>query len=412
MAFWTIDNGRGMLPLLCVELDVTNPPTNPTRVWTDITPDVRSLTYTRGGRQDELQRNQPGTLTAVLNSRQSKYDPTNASGIGIQRTQWIRVRAQWNGVTYARWQGLIETISQSWPQAGKALPVVTLTASDAMKVLNLFDLKGQTFLAQSTDARLSAICALAGLTASIDDAGQSTLIPVSTALPKQSYADQHLQQVEQTENGLIFAGPDGAIHFQSRHYRTLFSQTPKAVIGDTPGAILYRDSATVESDDAYLVNFVTVTPTNSDGSLGSDQVASDATSETNHFQRSSTTIDRTILVSSSSEALACAQWLLARYKEPSQRIPAVQAIGSQLGRRTPNLWPILLGANNSDRFTFERSAPNVITQDSFVEKIIDTIVPNTSWDVSIQLSPADTALFWLAQVPGFGEAGVHTYGSY
>lgn len=413
MAFWTIDSGRGILPQLCVEIDVTNSPTNPTRVWTDVTRDVRSLTHTRAGRQDELQLTQPGTLTIKLGSKNAKYDPTNPSGIGIRRSQWIRVRAQWNGVTYARWQGILGTISQAWPQAGRVDPVVSIPASDAMKVLTLFDLKGQTFAAQSTDARVSAICALAGLTATIDDAGQSTLIPVSTALPKKSYADQHLQQVEQTENGLIFAGPDGAIHFQSRHYRTLYSQTPKATIGDTPGAILYRDSATVDSDDAYLVNFVTVTPTNSDGSLGADEVVSDPTSITDHFQRSNSTIDRAILVSSASEALACAQFLLGKYKEPSPRVPSVEMIGSQIGRRVPDLWPAVLGANNSDRFTFRRSATgNAIVQDCFVEKITETIVPNTSWDITLQLSPADASLYWLAGTAGYSEAGLTTIGSY
>jgi hypothetical protein len=413
MAFWAIDGGRGILPQLCVEIDVTNPPTNPTRVWTDITPDVRSLTHTRAGKQDELQLTQPGTLTIKLGSKNAKYDPTNASGIGIRRSQWIRVRAQWDGVVYPRWQGILGNIGQAWPQAGRVDSVVTIPASDAMKVLTLFDLKGQTFIAQSTDARLSAICALAGLTATIEDAGASMLIPVTTALPKQSYADQHLQQVEQTENGLIFAGPDGTIHFQSRHFRTLYSQSAKAVIGDTAGSILYRDSATLDSDDVYLVNFVTVTPTNVDGSLGSDEVASDATSMTDHFQRSNTTIDRTILVSSPIEALACAQFLLGRYKEPSPRVPAVELIGSQLGRRAPYIWPALLGANNSDRFTFKRSAPgNAITQDSFVEKISETIVPQTSWDVTFQLSPADAAIFWQAGFAGYSEAGLTTIGSY
>lgn len=412
MAFWSIDGGRGILPQLCVELDVTNPPTNPTRVWTDITPDLRSLTFSRAGRMDELQQTQPGSLTATVGSPNAKYDPTNPSGIGIRRTQWIRVRAQWNGVAYARWQGVIETISQQWPQAGKVTSVVTITAKDAMKVLTLFDLKGQTFSGQATNARFSAVCALAGLTAVVEDSGASTLVPVSTAMPKQSYADQHLQQVELSENGLIFAGADGAMHFQSRHFRTLYSQTAKATIGDTPGTILYRDSATVDSDDAYLVNFVTVTPTNADGSPGADQVASDATSETNHFQRSSSTVDRTILVSDTGEVLNCAQWLVERYREPSPRIPAVQAIGSQIGRLTPSLWPALLGANNSDRFTFERSADNPISQDCFVEQISETVVPNTSWDVTLQLSPADSAFGWIlgdATYSVLGESTILTY---
>lgn len=408
-----IDGGRNILPELLVELDVTNQPTNPTRVWTDVTGYVRQLTFTRAGRQDELQRTQPGTLTMVVGSPSAIFDPTNPSGIGIRRTQWLRVSAQWNGVTYARWQGLIRNISQSWPQAGKVTSAVTITATDAMLVLSLYDLVGQTFVEQTSDARVSTVCGLAGLAVTIDDAAQSTLVPVTTALAAQSYADQHLQQVELTENGLIFAGPDGSIHFQSRHYRTLYSETAKAVIGDTPGAIFYRDSATVDSDDQYLVNLVTVTPTNDDGSLGTPEIASDATSEANHFQRSSSTVDHTILVSDAGEALACAQWLLARYKEPSPRIPAVELIGSQLGRRAQYLWPVVLGANNSDRFIFERSAAgNTIQQDCFVEKITETVVPNTSWDITFQLSPADTSLFWLAQTDGYGEAQVHTIASY
>ena len=398
--------GVQILPLISVELDVTNAPTNPTRVWTDIAPDVRSLSFSRAGRQDELQRTQPGALTMTLGSKNAKYDPTNPSGIGIARTQWVRVQAQWAGVTYARWQGLIRTISQSWPQAGKVPSVVTVQATDAMMLLALYDLKGQTFPAQTTDERLSAICSLVGVTATLDDTGASTLIPQSTPFAKQSYADQHLQQVEQTENGLIFAGPDGAIHFQSRHYRLLNAQTSKATIGDTANTVSYRDSATVDADDQYLVNFVTVTPTNADGSLGADQIASDQTSETSHFSRSSPTIDRTILVSDPSETLACAQFLVEKYKEPSPRIPAAELIGAQIGRLAPSLWPKVLGANNSDRFTFQRSASgNTISQDCFIEKITERIVPGTSWDITFQLSPADAAFGWILGDPVYGLLG-------
>lgn len=417
-AFLIIDpdstgQSRGILPHLKIELDVTNEPTNPTRVWTDITSDVRGLRSQRSGRIDELQRTQPGKKTLTVKSANAKYDPTNPSGIGIRRTQWIRYRARWGVTDYDRWQGVVTSISQAWPQAGTVTSVVTITAYDAMKPLTLYDLQGATFPAETSDARVTAICTLAGIPVTIDDPGASTLVPISTALPKQSYADQHLQQVELTENGLIFAGPDGAIHFQSRHYRTLHSQTAKATIGDTPGTVLYRDSATVESDDNYLVNLVTVTPTNADGSLGTPEVASDPTSETDHFSRSSSQIDRTILVSDPSEALACAQFLVGRYKEPSPRIPSADLIGSQISRRAPSLWAAILGANNSDRFTFQRSAAgNTITEDCFVEQITETIVPNTSWDINFQLSPADTATYWLAQTAGFGEAQVHTIASY
>jgi len=405
VAFWTIDAGRGIFPQLCVELDFQSVPTSPTRFWTDVTNDVRALTYTRGGRTDELQRNQPGTLRAVFASKNGKYNFAPFTGWQPRRGMWIRVRAQWNGVVYARWQGIVETIELSWPQAGLD-SIATFTASDAMKALNLFDLQGQTFTAQTGDQRLSAICTLAGLTATIADTGISTLVPVSTPLPNQSYADQHLQQVEQSENGFIFAGPDGTIVFQSRHYRTLFSHTPIGVVGDTGGTIPYRDSVVLQLDDAYLVNKVTVTPTNADGSLGTPVTVTDHVSSVQYFARNTTVVDRTILVSG--EALAAAQWLLARYKEPSPRVPTVNV----LGVRNPKQWPTILAADNSDRLTFKRTAYSPIVQDCYVEQITDAIVPNTSWDVTFQLSPADASLFWLAQVVGFGEAGVTTRGSY
>src|SRR4051812_33820982 len=86
-------------PGLSVEIDFTNDPTNPTRVWTDITPDIRALTYTRSGRDDELQRTSAGTLTCTLDNRTGKYDPTNTTSPywpGVKRMRWIRVRAYWD----------------------------------------------------------------------------------------------------------------------------------------------------------------------------------------------------------------------------------------------------------------------------------------------------------------------------
>ena len=61
MSFHQID-GPGNLPLLEVCIDFTNNPTNGSRVWTDVTADIRQISYTRAGRSDALQQTATGSL--------------------------------------------------------------------------------------------------------------------------------------------------------------------------------------------------------------------------------------------------------------------------------------------------------------------------------------------------------------
>lgn len=381
---------RWMFPRLKVEIDATNAPTNATRVWTDVTADIRSLKYTLAGRNDELQQTQPGTLQVVFSNPTAKYDPTNGSGLGIKRRQWIRVRAQWAGVTYARWQGIITGIAQTWPQAGEDA-IATVTASDALKVANLFDLYGQTFSSQRSDLRASTVGSLLGVTVTALDNGASTLVASSTPYAVNSPASQHLTEIETTENGLIYADSGGGITFHSRHYRALNKTTSVGTIGDGAGEIPYRDAAQVAVDDAYICNVAYVTPTNPDGSTGSVQSATDSASESRYFPSSPSQLQRTILSSDTNEALSCAQYLVNRYGDPSPRIPAVEIAGS----RATSQWPAILGAANSTRFTFKRRAYNVISEDVFVEQISEEIVPNSAWKTTFQLSPAIDQAVWV-----------------
>lgn len=390
MSFHTIDDGRGIFPQLCVELDVTNKPTNSTRVWTDITTDVRRISYVVGGRNDELQQSQPGTLRVTLSNKNAKYDPTNASGIGIKKRQWIRVRAQWNSVVYPRWMGILQTIPQTWPEAG-ADAVVTLSAIDALGIANLYDLEGQTFSSQQSDQRVSAVATLLGLTATLDDSGASLIVAVSDALPPNSQASTHLTDIENTENGFVFADWNGAIVFQSRHYRALNSASSSGTLGDGAGEIPYKDNTEVVSDDAYIGNASYVTTTNADGSTGSTETAMNSASADDYFQSTPDVLRRTILSSDTNEALACAQFLVNKYADPSPRIPKID-----LGmRKTTAQWATVLAAANSTRFTFKRRASNVISEDVFVEQVSEEIVPNTSWKTSFQLSPATDQAVWI-----------------
>lgn len=399
MAFHTI-GPAGNIPDLCVEIDFTNDPTNPTRVWTDVTADLRQLSYTLAGRKQELQRTEAGALTGVFSNKTGNYDATNPSGAyhpGVKRHRWMRVRGRWASVIYPRWQGLIQTFTQTWPASGHDA-ICTIRAADASMILNLFDLAGQSFGSQTTDARVAAICTLAGLPYAVDTGAAST-IDAAGPFPTASFALAHLQDVELTENGLLFAGADGEINFQGRHYRILNSGTAIDTIGDGAGEIPYRD-ASHELDDGDLATSVTVTPSGGgDPITVSDSDAADA-----YFAQSQSAINRTLLLADSTEAQACAEYLLARYKDSSPRIPQLEL----LGMRTPAKWPEVLAAANSDRFTWKRrAAAHTITEDVYVEQISEVIAPG-SWQTTAQLSPAVDQAGWVLGDATFSVLGETT----
>jgi len=332
----------------------------------------------------------------VLDNRTATFDPLNTGSPyypGVKRMRWVRVTAQWLGVTYPRWQGVITTWEQSWPAAGRDA-VCTVQATDALGVLNLLDLVGQTFPSQTTDQRVKAVCDLAGLSYSLDT-GLSTLVAVTTALGSTN-ALSHLQDVEDTENGRLFAGPDGVIVFQNRHWRMDNALTPVGTVGDAGGEIPYKD-ATLTSDDTNLWNSVAVTTTNADGSQGAREVSTNAASETDYFARS--TFERTILSNDTSEALACAQYLVGLYADPKPKLPQVDL---QLVRR-PSLWPVVLGLGNGDRVTWHRSAVADISTDGYVELVAEQINPDhATWKTSLQLLPADDQVGWILEDPVYG----------
>lgn len=388
-------------PELIVEIDFTNNPTNATRVWTDVTTDVRQVNYSSDGRNHELTRTDIGTLSAVLNNRHGHYDPTNTASPrypGVKRKRWIRVSAVWDGVTYRRWTGLIEEWSQEWPAFGTDA-TVSITASSALSVLNLFDLDGLSYVSQPTGTRTGAVLTSASVTSYTVDTGQSTVVASGT-FARGSTALAHLLDVEETENGRLFSKGDGSVQFQSRHYRLLNSSASQGTIGDAAGEIRYR-TGRLDLDDADLYNEVEVTP-----SGGTPETASDATSKLEHYTRR---LNRDILSSSQAEALNAAQYLLSLYADPSPRIPEVELVGAS----DTSKWPTILGAKISDRFVWKRRAvANTITTDVFLERYSDTVAPGRDWRVSFQLSPAADQAGWVVGNSTYSLAGQTTVATY
>lgn len=396
-------------PEIIFEVDFTNDPTNATRAYTDVTIDVRQLAYSRSGRNNELQRSEPGTLTGVLNNRHGYYDPSNTASPrypGVKRMRWCRVSAVWLGVTYRRWTGLIEVWKQEWPASGKDA-AVTISGVDALKVLNLFDLDNKSYGSQLTSARVSAVLTDAGITASTVATGASTIAESPPGAPTVKFSPgssalAHLMDVEESENGLLFADGDGKIVFQDRHYRltTTASKTSQGTIGDLSGDIRYR-TGSFDLDDAFLWNTAVVTPQG-----GTEEVATDAVSKASYFERRLT---RSILSSSQTDALNTAQFLVQRYADPSSRIPSVELIGAA----DTSKWPVILGAVNSNRFKWRRSTTaHTILEEVFVERVGDVVTPGQAWRVMFDLSPAIDQAGWIAGDATYSLAGQTTRAVY
>jgi len=399
--YHNVDPTGTLLPQVGIEIDFTNDPTNPTRAWTDVTADVRSISYSLSGRNDILQQTAPGTLTMVLSNQSGNYDPANTAGAhypGVKRMRWIRVRGKWSGVEYNRWMGLITSWVVEWPGSGKD-SIVTVTASDALKVLNLLDLGGQDFPAQRTDQRVGAVCTLAGLTSTLDTGASSVVDSGTISTGTNGLA--HLQEVENTENGRLFAAADATITFQSRHYRLLNSLTAAGTIGDAAGEIPYRD-ATFTSDDANIWNEIVVTP-----SGGTPVTAGGTASQTRYYER---TLTRDLLTSNQDEAADAADYLLAFFQDPSPKLPAITLLGAS----ATSSWPTILASQNSQRFTFRRRPTygGTIQTDGYIEQISEAIIPGSSWETTLQLLPAADQAAWVAGDSVYGVAGVTTIASY
>jgi len=390
-------------PALIVEIDFANDPTVTTRTWTDITSDVRTISYTSSGRQHELQRTEAGTLTCTLSNRAGKYDPSNTASPywpGVKRTRWIRVRSVWNSVVYSEWQGLIQGFSGEWPSAGMDA-TTTVVATDSFLALNLFDLNGYSYPEQTTGQRVAAVAADTQVSTGNIDIGVSTL-PAITFTSSES-ALSHLQAVEDNEAGIVFVAADGTLAFHDRHHRAIFNATSVATIGDLVGEIPYSSSARFELDDNNIWNRIVVTAAGEPNNVDSPvpQLATDTASIASHYER---TLTKTLLSDSQNDALAAAQFYVAAYAEPSERIPGCEVIG----RAAPAVWPYILGAANSDRFLWVRrpsteASPRTISLPVFLERKTTTITTGNDWRVNFQFTPADARLFWRLGVAGYSE---------
>jgi hypothetical protein len=372
------------LPTLTCEIAFNDPTDTPT--YTDVSAQHISTRITRG-RNHELDRMVAGKTVTRLRDPDGYFDTTNLGSPyagNVLPMRRMRIRGTWQGVTYDRFNGYIESYPRSWTPGPAGVAYVELHAVDAFKVLALAKVSTARS-AESSGARVGAILDAIGWPAAdrAIDTGLSTVQAVT-------YTDQPaltaLQAVETTEGGVLFVSREGKITFLDRTKPvTVALDAANLTWGDSGLEKDYLD-LTTSFDDSQIWNDVKVTaPGNADGT------AEDLTSQGRYFRR---TLVESTLHEDENEQQSKAEYLVTRFSEPALRITTLD-LSSAKGQDIQ--WPHILPRELHDKVRARKTSVGggTISQDSFLEGYTETIRQGV-WDNAWNLSPLDRATdYWI-----------------
>lgn len=372
------------LPTLTAEIAFGDPTDTPT--YTDVSAQHIS-TRIRRGRNHELDRVEAATCITRLRDPDGYFDTTNLGSPyagNVLPMRRMRIRGTWQGVTYDRFNGYIESYPRSWTPGPAGIAYVEIHAVDAFKVLALAKVSTARS-AELSGARVNAILDAIGWPAAdrAIDTGLSTVQAVT-------YTDEPaltaLQAIETTEGGLLFVSRDGKITFldRTKPIESVLDAT-NLTFGDSGLEKDYVDLAT-SFDDSQIWNDVKVTaPGNADG------MAEDLASQDRYFRR---TLVVSTLHEDENEQQSKAEYLRTRFSEPALRVTSLD-LSSAKGQDIQ--WPHILPRELHDKVRARKtvSGGGAISQDSFIEGTTELIRQGT-WDMIWNLSPLDRATdYWI-----------------
>lgn len=367
--------------------------------WDDISADVREI-HIKRGRSHELDKVACGIADVVLDDTSGNYTPDNAAGAyypNVTLNKRVNIRATYGGSTYDRYTGYSDEWPPSWLQKPNKAPVTSLRCTDLLECLQLFPLAGASYSEELSGTRIGNILDTLSFPAGTRslDTGQS-LIKASGTIGDID-ASSHIMSVIEAETGLFLIRGDGYVVFEDRHHRLKGTHlTPQGVFGGV-GGNKYQDIEIIY-DKSFLYNYISITR---DG--GTEQIASDSTSIAAYLKRK---LSKTgLLNTTDTEALAYAQYLCNRYKDPK---PRVRSITIQPESDPGNLWPLALDLDISDRITVVNSAKS-IDQDFFIEGITeDYNFTSGTYTVKYDLSDVDVYTYWVLGDSVYGVLGSTT----
>lgn len=387
------------LPNITVEVkfDDTN--------WTDISAYVRSGSITRGtSRFDGIViQYETGTASVVLDNRDARFDPTNASSpyVGtsnadgshpstgtqiVPMKQW-RIRTTTDG-GHTLWTGFADGWQLDYPNNGKDA-TCTLTGSDVQKLFKLLTITLAEPATELSSVFMSS--AIAGRNAQALDTGNFTL-QAGTVTAAVTW--DLMQLIADSEGGELYVRGDGTIVFRRRRAiaEDTRSNTPQATFGDS-GADLRYQSFSLTSDDVQMKNTIELTRVG-----GTEQDAIDQTAAAQFRVR--TLVRNDLLLTVDSDAFDYAYWVKSILSGMQTGTGGTVTITGDIRigsisvdpRYDPtNLNPQVLGRELGDRITVKAHpvgrAATPIVRDGIIRGINHDFTPS-SWLTTWQLQDA------------------------
>lgn len=378
------------VPVITVEAAFGSDPTDATYTWgTEV--DCRAFSYQRG-RNNELNRIETGTAALGVRDPDSDWDSDNTSSIywpDVRAYVPIRARATINAVTYPMFQHYLERK----PRTLRVRTVYTerqMTTVDGLEWFARAGLSDASYVQELSGARVgNALDTISWPAALRDlDVGNESIDALAVAADDGTKALSHLQDVVDTENGLLFVDGQGRVAFVQRHDLVKSPYTvSQATFCDATsgGGFPYVDA--VPADDLDTV-FNEWSGTRSGGVT---QVAADSLSRDRCGLRSKQV---TSLAVADGVVLNQMQWKLAQFKEPLNRIESITVMP---GDDTP-CWEAVLGLEIGDRITVRETPPGWSAVNS-VDYTIQRL------QVSVPVGPVSSARFTFGLWPAAPTSG-------
>lgn len=365
--------------------------------YTDVTAYLQAFSIRRG-RSYEYDRMEAGTGTLRFSNQDGRFTATNTGSPyypNVKPARRVLIKSTWS-TTYALFAGFTDGYPQSYTHAGFDRRVTTTTIDWFLPLRQFKFPAGTTFPQQTSGARIAACLDLVGIAGSdrVVETGNSTIAAATDDLGGQSVLE-HILLIAETENGRFFAAKDGKLWFLQRH--SLLNQlTVVATFGDAAGELHYLAEVQVIPDDTKLTNRVEFT-------LPDESVvsASDQTSIDEFFER---TLSKSVPLASAIEAQDAADYLVSRLKDANTRIGAIRL---NPYTNPDSLWPVVLGAEIGQRVRFRlrpKDGSDMIEQDCIIDGVAHD-VEGGNWVTTLQVTPADTKIYWHLGVAGESELG-------
>ena len=362
---------------------------------TDVTSDVQSVNITRG-RSRDLSTFSTGTASVQLLNNDRKYENTNTSSPyspGIEPMIAIHIDATTDGgSTYKDlFVGFVTDINLTYPD--KSNSFAEFVAADGfMKIANT-NLINASFSSLDSGALVSAILDNSNVKFGAErniETGISTMQSLSSISENTLSV---LQNVERSENGLLFMSKDGKLTFKSRH--TTFPSTSAATFSDDGSDIPYLRVDYI-NDDNEIFNVISLTRTG-----GTTQTVQDTVSQGKYLIR---TLSREGLFNSTdADTKNAANFLLGKFKDALIRFDnlivdlteaSTSNQGTILDREIGDIIKVELTPPGS-------GSPAQITSNEIIDSITYNITP-TVFSCSYKLSNADVQAFMRLDNTIFG----------